>query len=225
MEDTVEAYTETFHFGDDPDDSGVTTGRQMTIAIIPHFTAALSFFGSLYIVIDILRDKNKLQKMTYHRLMLGMSISDLLASFFLFLSTWPVPKETTGVFAAMGNMQTCAVQGFFIQLGVATFLYTAFLAVYYLLMMRYHWKERDFRTLEKIWHGFAILLTLGTAIAALCMKLYNNANIWCWIAPLPLDCLNSSKNDGESTCERGDNAYIYRIAFYFFWLWTAVIVV
>jgi hypothetical protein len=68
-------------------------------------------------------------------------------------------------------------------------------------------------------------LTLGTAIASLCLKLYNNANIWCWIAPLPLDCLNSSKNDGVSTCERGDNAYIYRIAFYFFWLWAAAIVV
>jgi hypothetical protein len=57
------------------------------------------------------------------------------------------------------------------------------------------------------------------------MKLYNNANIFCWIAPYPLDCINSPENNGVSTCEHGDNAYIYRIAFYFMWLWTAVIVV
>jgi hypothetical protein len=42
------------------------------------------------------------------------------------------------------------------------------------------------------------------------LDLYNNADLWCWIAPYPLDCLDSWTYGGESNCERGDNAWIYR---------------
>jgi hypothetical protein len=225
--------SELLHFDDGPMTDEVTS-RQVTIAIIPHITAIFSVLGSLFICVDILRDRKK-PRMVFHRIMLGMSMSDLMASLFLCLSTWPVPSDTVGIHGAVGNLKTCQMQGFFIQLGVGTFFYTAYLAVYYLCMMRYHWKERDFKKVEPWAHGFAVGVTFGTAIASLFLGLYNNANLWCWIAPYPLECLNSSKNNNNNnnngvtttttTCERGDNAYIYRIAFFFVWMWLAVIIV
>jgi hypothetical protein len=60
-----------------------------------------------------------------------------------------------------------------------------------------------------------------TATAGYYLELFNNADLWCWIAPLPKGCSTAADSHtitsfGETTitamttCERGDNAYIYR---------------
>lgn len=46
--------------------------------------------------------------------------------------------------------------------------------------------------------------------------------MWCWIAPFPSDCLDSWRYGDEGNCERGDNAWIYRWAFYFAPLWFCI---
>ena len=50
-----------------------------------------------------------------------------------------------------------------------------------------------------------------------------NANLWCWIAPLPLDCLDSWHNGSNGNCIRGDYAWVYRWAFYFAPLWFCLV--
>lgn len=220
--------------GDDPPigagvDQEPITSKHATISIIPHFTGFLSVLGSLFIIIDILHPRNRAKKMrkVYNRILLGMSLSDLCSSMAMSLSTWPMPNATN-LYATLGTQGTCTAQGFFVQMGTAAPLYSGFLSVYYVLMVRYNWSETRGRmiTWEIRFHCLAWLLTLGTALAALGLEQYNPANLWCWIAPLPNDCVNSSKSpDGTSTCKRGDNAYIYRIAFYFVWLWLSIIVV
>jgi len=190
-------------------------------------TGLLSVLGSLWIVFDVCNDHKK-RKTVYHRLMIGMAISDIMSSLSLAFSTWPVPQGTDDVFASLGNVSTCEVQGFFIQMGVATPLYNAFLAVYFLLLVKHNWSEKSMamRRLEKIFHFVAWAMAFGTAFASLGLELYNNANLWCWIAPYPLDCENSvAASDGTGTCVRGDNAWLYRLFFYFLWLWIAVAVV
>lgn len=214
-----------FHFSEDHSASETISGRDKSLAIVPHFSSALSILGSAWIIIDIVRDHNKKLGTVYHRLLLGMSSVDLLSSCFYFLSTWPIPEGTPNVYAASGNTATCTMQGFFVQLGIATPLYNGFLSIYYLLVLRYGWKEHDFRRVERCMHAFSLIFALGTAFASLAMKLYNSANLWCWIAPLPLDCASSMKNNGESTCIRGDNAWFYRLVFYYVWLWISVIAV
>lgn len=223
-----------FHVGDEPatDAAGggtSFTNRHASISIIPHFTGLLSVLGSLFILLDILHPRNRPKKLraVYHRLLLGMSVSDLCSSVAMALSTWPIPKGTS-VYAASGTQGTCTAQGFFVQMGTAAPLYNGFLAVYYLLTVRYNWSRTHGRmiTWERRFHVFAWILTVGMAFAAMGLEQYNSANLWCWIAPLPNDCVNSSKSpDGSTTCTRGNNAYIYRIAFYFIWLWTSLIVV
>merc|ERR1711862_139059 len=56
---------------------------------------------------------------------------------------------------------------------------------------------------------------IGTSLAGLYLKLYNNANLWCWIASYPSTCKGSYRNNGVNDCIRGNNAHIYRIAFFY----------
>ena len=66
------------------------------IALIPMVTGLLSFLGSSYIVYSLVATKvgraKKLQT-TFNRLLLALSISDMISSFATCLSQWVFPKE------------------------------------------------------------------------------------------------------------------------------------
>ena len=178
--------------------------------------------GSGLIINEVLRDPKNRAKV-YHLLLLAMSIVDFNTSFWYFLSTWPIPRSTANVFAPSGTRGSCTVQGFFIQFGIATPLYNAALALYYLLIIRYQWKEKQVRKAEKFLHSVPLLWASGTSLAALGMTLLNNANLWCWISSVPLSCTGSYRNNGVNDCERGNNAWIYRWAFFYAPLWAAIV--
>lgn len=214
-----------YNWEDEPTKEESFTARHVALAVIPHITGVLSLLGSTFIVVDVVRLKFK---SVYHRLLFGLAISDIIASVGLSLSTWPIPEESTYAWGAIGNIQSCEFQGFLIQIGLATTLYNAFLSIYYVLLVRFNWRaeSRQMKTFEEVAHSLAVLLGLGTAVASLVLNLYNDANLFCWIAPHPLDCENSiTAEDGVGTCVRGDNAWVYRMSFYFSWLWASAIVV
>ncbi|KAL7532544.1 hypothetical protein ACHAWF_004175 [Thalassiosira exigua] len=191
------------------------------LSIWPHFTGMLSMIGSSLIIYEVLRDPGK-RKKVYHRLLLAMSLCDLNTSFWYFLSTWPIPKGTAKVYQPSGTMASCTAQGFFIQFGISTPLYNTVLAMYYLFIIRFGWKEKRVKAAEKYFHALPLLWAAGTSLAALGLGMLNNANLWCWIAPLPLTCVGSHRNDGVNDCERGNNAWIFRWAFFYGPLWAAI---
>lgn len=208
-----------------------TETQQVAMAIGPKITAILSIFGSGYIIREaFFMDRKKRQK-AFYRIMIGMSCSDILASAFLFLTTWPIPKEYVGiVYANMGNTQVCTMQGFFLQLGIMTPLYNGVLASYYFMSIRLGWREEKIAKVEKFLHCAVLLFGLSTAVTGLRLTLFNNANAWCWIAPYPANCQQSYQlsleDDGETTtttCERGDNANIYRWAFWYAPVWLMIL--
>jgi hypothetical protein len=104
--------------------------KSKVIAIAPKFTALLSIFGSLGIVIKVLMNETR-RKKPMHRIMLGMSICDILCSIWYFASTWPIPGNTIDIFfgdtetdtifwaAGDSNGISCSISGFFNQLAVA----------------------------------------------------------------------------------------------------------
>ena len=76
---------------------------------------------------------------------------------------------------------------------------------------------------EPMMHLIAFGWAFFTALYSAVKGLLNNANLWCWIAPLPGDCLDSRRyGDDQANCNRGDNAWIYRWAFYFAPLWFCI---
>ena len=196
-----------------------TLAQERALAVLPKVTGLFSLVFSALIVLTVARDKQK-RSSTYHRLLAGISTVDISSSFWLGLSTWPIPRES-GVLWASGTTATCALQGFFTEFGVASSFYNASLSFYYLLVIRYGWKDDRISRVEPFMHTIPILWGLWTAVAGLPLKLFNNANLWCWIAPHPLDCQDNS----DEECFRGDNSDIYRWAFFYGPLWLMITIV
>jgi hypothetical protein len=174
----------------------------------PKLTGLISLCFSALVIYTVAICKEKRSK-TYHRLLFGISCVDISSSFWLGLSTWPIPKET-GIIWASGNTQTCTLQGFFTQFGVASSFYNASLSVYYLLVIRYGWKEASIHKIEPFLHAFPISWGLGTAIAGLPLTIFNSANLWCWVAPYQ---------------DRGTDADLYRWVLFYGPLWLMILVV
>lgn len=171
-------------------------------------------------------ERKKKLSTTYNRLVLGMSICDAFVSCCFFLTSWPIPAGTPGVYGAVGTQGTCIAQGFFSQFSLAVVMYNAMLALFYLFKIRYQWRDKFISTkVEPFMHAFALIVGIGTSSAGVALDLYNN-DIWeCWISPMPLDCKESWSHHGESTCVRGDNASLYRWVFYYAPLWFAIVFV
>ena len=55
----------------------------------------------------------------FNRLLLGMSIIDVVTSIANMFTTMPMPADTDAVLWSFGNLSTCTVQGFFVQIGIA----------------------------------------------------------------------------------------------------------
>lgn len=204
----------------------ISRSKQIALAMVPKFSSVLSLLGSGWIVVEVLTE-TKIPKVRhpYHRLLLAMAIYDILESVWNFMSTWPIPKGTPNVYGAIGNTATCSVQGYFLTLSVAVPIYNAFLALYYMLVIVYGYKDDRIKVfIEPAMHIVAFIWAAGTATVSAGMGLINNANLWCWIAPYPNDCLDSRRyGSDQSTCTRGDNAWIYRWAFYFAPLWSCIL--
>jgi hypothetical protein len=84
------------------------------------------------------------------------------------------------------------------------------LAIYYLLVVKFGVSEERLRyNIEPAMHLMAVAFGLISATAGVFLDLYNNASLWCWIAPFPVGC-EDSRSDGETTCIRGVNSWIYR---------------
>lgn len=186
--------------------------QQQALAIVPKFSASFSLLGSGWIIVELIFEREK-RGHVYHRLLGAFATVDILESIWNFASTWPMPVGTEDVYYARGNTATCTTQGYFLQLGVALPLYNASISIYYMLAIRYNYSEEKLhRRVERWLHLVPITFAIGTSIAGLPLTLYNDANFWCWIAAHPEGCSGAD-------CIRGDNAEIYRLAFFFIPLW------
>jgi len=126
-------------------------------------TATFSIIGSSLIIYMILSDrKNKLVR-PYHRLMLMLSIFDVLHSTALCASVTAMPRESD-IDGAKGNACTCMIQGFLGVLGLAIPLYNSCLNIYYVMIIAYNISSERFAKFEPILHAVSILCPLTLAI-------------------------------------------------------------
>lgn len=78
---------------------------ELVFAVVPRVAAACSLMGSSWIVLEVLRDAQK-RKKVYHRIMLGMSSFDIIASMCYFLGRWPLPPDAPLLPGGVGNKHT-----------------------------------------------------------------------------------------------------------------------
>ena len=227
----------------------LTLTQMKVSAILPKVCCIFSFFGCFYIIQHVLRCQKRRRHSIYHRLLLGMSLQDVIFSIGTFVSTWAVPTQESQASSTIwtyGTMGTCVAQGFVTHAGgLTSILYNASLTLFVVLTVKYNWQQEQIRnTRLELWlHFIPILLGYGTAIACIPLKLFNPIGFQCWIGPgEPLDCTESFKlhsmqnqnqheeEDEEETasssivpCVRGDNYTLYRWFFFHGWLWFAFV--
>ena len=191
------------------------------MVLVPRVAAIFSIFGSAYIVQHVLRSRLR-RRRVYHRLLLGMSAYDFIFATYSASGNWPAPHDLPW-YGTAGNQTTCTVQGFLGQAaGSASIYYSASVAVFFLLTVRYGWREsrivQSTKNLEHVMHGVSHLLGWGSAIAAGRLGLYNASRAGCVMVAVPLECqetFNARPDGPEPNCERGDNASFYSFCFWF----------
>lgn len=180
--------------------AGFNQAQSRALALSVKISGVASFLASSMIVVSVCRQRNR---NTLSRLVLAVSLCDCISSIWIGLSTWPIPAEDQiDVTWAIGNRTICTIQGFFAQATISSPLYNATMSVYFLLVIRYGWRDSSTRKVEPWLHAFPLVFGLGTAVTALVLNRYGNTVFWCWIT-------------GE----------IYQGAFFYFPLWIAIFVV
>ena len=190
-----------------------THSELVVFALIPKCSNFLSILGALHVIQDVLLDPSKRSK-THCRLMVSLNSICLFHATAGFFATWPAPADEPVLWAS-GSTATCTTQGFFMQLGIGTIVQTTALSCCCHLVLVCQWPDGRIQRLEQCAHGTGWLFGLGTALVGLKLKLYNNANLWCWISSLPQSCEGgNSPSGGQGACTRGQNAWLYRLVLF-----------
>ena len=132
-------------------DSELFAGRRkvyMQEFISNTISGSISLIASILLAIHILRSHHGLST-TYHRLVFGLSCSDILSSLAYALSSLVVPKEMGYLVPfAYGNLEACDVQGFLIHFGlISGCLYNCCICFYYLAIITFNKKgDKKFTT-------------------------------------------------------------------------------
>eukprot|EP00979_Chaetoceros_neogracilis_P014948 scaffold5132_cov215-Chaetoceros_neogracile.AAC.4 len=176
--------------------------------VIPTVTSIISFCASALIIYIIARSDRNSYTATYHRIMVFMSIADMLSSFAISLTTIPMPKDVNEVYSFDGNsygtVVTCEIQAITYVLGIRLSAGASIcLSVYYLLTIRYHVSHEVItRCVEPTFLIVTLLVAIIRPIFLLLRRqLYNPTPLmsWCTMGEFPLGC---SEDDGEG-CIRG----------------------
>jgi hypothetical protein len=158
--------------------------------IAPRISGSISAISSALIIVAIFRSSTRLSS-PYHRIMFGMSVTDILGSIAIALTHLPMPRE--GISAAvdsygyhglrLGNTMTCSAQGFVYIYGLTGMCaYNAVLCVYFACAIALEMSAERIRRIERMLHFGAHSLALGYALLPLSLGSINPSFAWCAIS-------------------------------------------
>lgn len=161
-----------------------------TYASIQISSSLISLISSIAIISIIWRSFKKLY-VPFHRLLFGLSIADILSSTAQIFVTLPAANYYGIIWNAMGNRNTCRVQGFFIFWGsIAAPLYNCSICIYYLIMVTYK-RSRNADAyiegkIEFFFHAVPVFVPLIGAIVILSLDAFHPNLTYCFIEADPL---------------------------------------
>ena len=149
----------------------------------------------------------------YDRIMLGLSVFDVIASLTFALTPFMAPEyhnnndvgqqlnsssSSGGGYKALssrvwsvGNDSTCTILGFLQQLSFAAVWYNCMLSYYYLATIRFGMKRHTFAQRYEKWiHVATALFFLSTATVGAAMGFYSEVDtgMGCWVNDYPKNC-------------------------------------
>lgn len=152
---------------------GLSDAQEKVLAILPIPSAILSIFGSATILYMCCRTRNERKWTTYTRLLIGLSICDILSSLTLGVAAFLRPRDNLRVWT-FGNEATCSAIGFLTQFSYSGLFYNAMLSFYFLLSARFRIKnERIAKRIEPFMHFLSLLFPLVTASVGAEMGVYS----------------------------------------------------
>ena len=155
------------------DEYQLSSLQDKALLLLPIPSAMLSIIGSSTIIFMIFRIRQQQKLSPYTRLLLGLSVSDIVCSLSVSIGGFMRPQDSPRVYA-LGNDTTCSVSGFFTQVSYGALLYNAMLSFYFLLTARFGWSNKDLsKWLEPLMHVFSIGYPLVTATAGLILDVYS----------------------------------------------------
>jgi hypothetical protein len=191
-----------------------TQEMRLALALGRMVTGALSMIASSILIYKVLlryRVQQRSSSMiantsvtTYHRILLGMSIVDVLYSIGAAVGPLAVPAgDSDGmVFGIHGTTATCTAQGAACQLLGAVVLYTAALNTYFMLKIRYNVSDAALSRRYEPWlHAIPLIFAVTTTSIGIGLQIFNpmaDSEFGCYIAAYPSDCPVKPE-----TCTRG----------------------
>jgi hypothetical protein len=200
---------------------------------LPKAAALLSMIGSSVIMGEVYQDHvtaasgRKLPAVS--QILLSMSFGDLWFGLAFLLGTWVAPEDPPNSYLQgtnHGTDGTCAFQGFILQFGyMASLLFSASLAVVYLLQTRYQWRPERLLVGHKLLVTIIVLWTvcLLSAVIPLCLDMYHWAGPLCWItAPSAEDCLLTDEVE-TIECQEGRDVTFFVFSLQVIPVWLCII--
>ena len=169
-------------FMQDDDDQwtfrSLSDAQKTILAILPIPSAILSICGSSIIIYMAYRSKKNKPWTPYSRLLVAMSVYDIITSITLGSAAFMNNYETSSKAWAMGNDSTCTVIGFFNQVGYGGMLYNAALSYYFFLTARFGMKNDQIaQCIEPTMHIFSVGYPTMTAFVGLILGVYSESEV------------------------------------------------
>ena len=180
--------------------------------------ASVSFVASLIVAIMVARSKtssagvnsNKTAARTttfalvsspYHRIIFGLSISDILQSFAMMSGPFAAPAYVPQALWAAGNNLTCKMNGVMFTIGsISAPMYTFFLCYFCLCKVKKNMTDDTFsQKIEWKLHKIIIAFNFTVCVAALVTKTLNSRpqGNFCAFNSVPTGCRQSPDIYGE----------------------------
>ncbi|KAL9188595.1 hypothetical protein ACHAXT_006973 [Thalassiosira profunda] len=217
------------------DGAAIRDGHSKSTTIIRSSMAIVSIISSSLVVWMITRRTKSRLSSIYHRLLLGMSIADILFSLGLATFNAVIPSdEEYVIWNAKGNVHSCNFDGFIIYLGACGgLIYSCSLNVYYLLVVKHRKTDEQIkRKYEPYLHGVPIVYAVVCASTLLAKRNINSDGKGMCFVPVydPLHCIgyeDGEIRDGfEIPCGRGrDGAVLFSYIGFFATLLTVPIII
>ena len=148
------------------------------IVALPKITGSISAVCSVYVIVDVLRNPKKRKESVYHRVMVGLSASDIIVSITWTVSTWLMPA---GHFpSSIGTLRSCDAIGFLNLLSnISTPMYNCSLATFYLYQLKKNLPQSEMKRKEKWLHIIPWVSGVIPAIFGLATNLYGPYGVLC----------------------------------------------
>jgi hypothetical protein len=166
----------------------LTDTQEKVLALLPIIPSMLSFAGSSAIIYVVYQHRQRKGKSTvYHRLLVGMSLCDLVASFWYPWFSFLTPSSTEASYPfvwAIGNDATCTFMGFIFSVNFTGVLYNAMLSYYFLLAARFGRSDDEIARRSELWlHLGALVYPITCAIVLAAIGAYDEQPLGrgCWL--------------------------------------------